>query len=305
MAAKKKSKGGALANDPKKKTQQTTNANSMVAPSNVRGKDRAKWYADRGLSGANTPISPVTTNPVETGPTVETVENTANQGMQQYMDQMQSQGAFNPGSFDQLQRQAQDSVMNNFNRQMQPQFDREQANFRQRMAEQGIMAGTEGYNTQLEQLTQSQNNARQSAVDQSFATGLGAQNQAFGQASTQYQMPAQMLGAYAPFYGGQVQQGMQTNQQGFLGSQAEMDRQHQEDMQRQQFGFQTRLQQSAPRGGGGMSYDQQLGLQNNAFYNNMALNGFNSTGGQMPTIGNGIAGGVAQGVGAMVGGLLR
>jgi len=304
MAAKKVAKG-ALGTDPKKKTQ--TSRNPLIAPGNLHGDARKKWQADHGVGAGGVPLQQAPAPQGPTGPTMDTVENTANQGMQTYMDQMQQQGAFNPGDFSAMQQQAQDSVMNNFNRQMQPQFDKQLSDFRQRMAEQGVMPGTEGYNQQEQQLMQSQNNARQSAVDQSFATGLGAQNQAFGQAATQYQMPAQMLGAYAPFYAGQAQQGLQTNQQGFLGNQAELDRQFQQDQAQRNFGYQQSLQQSAPRGGGssGLSYDQQLGIVDRNFYNNMIMQGLQNTGRTQGSTGNGFANGVATGTGAMIGSMMR
>jgi hypothetical protein len=94
-------------------------------------------------------------------------------------------------TFAQYAQKAQQSVMDQFNRSQEPQFAREDADFQQRMAEQGIDPNSGRYKTEYQNLQQAHNNARQNAMDQAYTTGLGAQQQAFNQNYNAQQLPAE------------------------------------------------------------------------------------------------------------------
>lgn len=262
------------------------------------------------------------------------VNDQSNQLMNQYMQQMQQQGQFNPNGlpslnqdYSQMRQQAEQRVMESFERQMGPVFQQQQAAFDQQMADRGIPMGSELYEREKKNLLDAQQGQRQNAMSQAFQMGASEQAQAFGQASqannqmfgqqlTQYQLPASQLGVLAPFYGGQNQANMQQGQQQFIGGQNAMDREFQKELAALQAKYQMnqlkfQAAHPGPTGGGGgggaLSYDQRLGLLDREFYNNLALQGMQLGQGLPPQpnqVVNGIAQGVAQGgTAAVIGGL--
>lgn len=248
-----------------------------------------------------TPVQTQQTPAGEQPATYESVNQNALGGMDMYMDQMQQNGAFNPGTFDDQFNKAYDTTMNRFERRMNPQFSQQREDFDQRMAERGISAGNEAYNREFQNFQQSQEDARLNAMDQAYNTGMAAQNQAYGQAANTYQMPAQMLGAYSPFYAGQTNQMMQNDAQA-----------HELDAMKRQFGYNMKLQAAAPRGGGGggggMSMADRFALMDREMYNQMVMQGMQNTqGGQQQgnPYTNGILNGVATGTTAAIGSMLK
>ena len=234
-------------------------------------------------------------------PGFQNVTNSSNDYLQGVFGQLQGQGQFNPGSFQDTRQQATDVAMNEFNRLNQGRFSQEDAAFEEQMTAQGIDPTSEKFRNLNSERMLNRNSAIQGAQNNAFQMGQGEQAQAFGQASSKYQMPLQQLQAASPYYGYQAQS-----------SENALDRQHQVGMQQGGFDFQKELaalqqkyslQQIAatPRGGGGgggLSFDQQMALQNNAidknYYNNLILSGVQA--GNQPQRG-GVAQGVAQGVG--------
>lgn len=89
-------------------------------------------------------------------------------------------------------------------RRLQPLQERESKALDTQLANQGIMPGSEAYNNAKTQLAQAQNDQRTSAVVGGFNTGLAANQQAYGQALTNYQLPLatmnQFRTATAPSY---------------------------------------------------------------------------------------------------------
>jgi len=77
--------------------------------------------------------------------------------------------------------QAQASVMDQFNRQMDPQFARQNQDFQQQMMSQGIDPNSDAYKLQYEAMQRSQNDARLSAQSQAYQLGMQSQQQGFGQ----------------------------------------------------------------------------------------------------------------------------
>lgn len=309
MAAK-----GALGTDPKFITANSTaglqqqQANLQKEIQRRGGAGKAPQFAQRlqQVNQAMTTMQAPTTQapPVDPGFTAAT--GAANNGLMSAFGQMSAQGAFNPGSFEDLQKQGYNSAMNSFDTSMNPQFQQQKSEFDQRMAEMGVAPGTESYDAQYKNMMGSQNTARQQAMDSAFGQGLNAEGQAFNQAATQYQMPAQNVAALSPFYQAQNQGAMQGQAQNFQAGQSGLDRSFQQQMaaiqqkyNMQQLNFQAshRAGGGGGGGGGGLTLQDQMALQNNAFYNNLALTAAaNGQGPPLPSAGNGFATGVAQGV---------
>jgi hypothetical protein len=84
------------------------------------------------------------------------------------------------GFTDQLEA-ARQSVMGEFERTMAPEFQRQDAEFQQRMAEQGIDPNSGAYQAQFRAIKESQNNARNQAQSQAFQLGSQYQQQGYEQ----------------------------------------------------------------------------------------------------------------------------
>lgn len=84
---------------------------------------------------------------------------------------------------------ARQNVMDQFERTMGPQFQREQADFQQRMAEQGIDPNSGAYQAQYKAMMDSQNAQRMNAQSEAFKLGAGYQQQGFEQAITGQKLP--------------------------------------------------------------------------------------------------------------------
>lgn len=88
---------------------------------------------------------------------------------------------------------AYNNVMDQFNRTMQPEFDRQNAEFNQRMAEQGIDPNSGAYQAQFRALQNSQNEARQNAMSQATQQAYGVQKQGFEQQQSAYLTPFEAM----------------------------------------------------------------------------------------------------------------
>lgn len=188
------------------------------------------------------------------------------QGMQQYLNYMQQQGAFQPGSFQDQMNQAYQNTMSMFDQTTAAQFQREQEDFQQMAAERGLDPNSEAYRSLQQQLSQRQDQARQAAMSQAQQNAYAVQSQAFGQEKDVYQMPATMLGQFAPFYGQMGEDTRQTNLLGFQGQQNALDRANQIRL--------ANIQAQASRGGGGggLTVEDYSRLQQEQAALNMASN---------------------------------
>lgn len=90
-----------------------------------------------------------------------------------------------------------DAVYNEQKRHLDPQFQAQEADFRQRMVNQGIQEGTPAFDKAYANFERSRNDAYSSARNQSLAQALGAQGQFFGQnlANSQMGLQASMANA--------------------------------------------------------------------------------------------------------------
>lgn len=264
------------------------------------------------------------TNPNQAGYNQNT--GLANQYLGSVFDQLQGQGQFNPQGLPDLTRdysadrqRAEQSVMDSFNRNMQPQFDRQNEQFRQQMAEQGIDEGSEKYKNMYGDMMQSQNNARQNAFNQAFQLGqseqaqgfgqaLSANNQMWGQQYNQYQMPLGQLNAMTPYYQQQGNQMTNTQNLDWQAQQAQLNRQHDFDLAKQQFKYQMQMPRGGGGGGGGgggsapmwaqYGFSSPLQYDQYKFNQQMLLqNPYAQQQPQYPSAGNSAVNGFAQGAG--------
>lgn len=218
------------------------------------------------------------------------------QGMQNFIEQMQQQGAFNPGSFQDQMNQAYGNVMQQFEQSTGAQFAKQNRDFEQMAAERGLDPAGEAYRSMRAELGQQQDMARQAAMNQAWAAAQNAQAQGFGQAATQYQMPGQMLGAFAQFYGQMGEDVRQQQQFGFQGQQNALDRQTQERLANIQ---------ARSAGAGSLSLQDRMALLDRETANQMALNMSQGGGGTQPSQGGGFDQGLAQGVGLAIPGVVQ
>jgi hypothetical protein len=221
-----------------------------------------------------------------------------------------------------MRQAAEQNAMQSFERNMGPQFQREESEFRQRMAEQGVPETSESYRQQYNDMKNAQGSARQNAMSQAFQLGQGEQAQAYGQQAQnyqlglsgrdqqfnqgiqQYRLPMEQLNAMSPVYG-QMSQNQQFGQRmNFDQQQAELDRQHQEQMAMQGYKYDRNLMKLQsrlnPRGGGGGGGG---GTQANPFdrgFDAMIMQQFANQGQQQqqqyPGFGGGFSGGLGQGI---------
>lgn len=171
---------------------------------------------------------------------------------------------------------ARQNVMGQFERTMGPEFQRQQMELRQRLAEQGIDPNSGAYQAQMKALNDAQSNARQNAMTEAFTQGAGYQQQGFTQDITGRMLPFQI-----------AQLGARPWELGFAArteaQQKELDRQAQERI--------------AKSGGGAAITAAQIQAQ--AARDAAAIQGMSQYQTQpKPSIGSGFAAGLGTGAGA-------
>lgn len=88
------------------------------------------------------------------------------------------------GNFDQFG----DAVYNDATRHLDPQWQQQEAQFRQQMVNQGLTQGSEAYNHAWDDFSRARNDAYGSARNSSLAQALAAQQQFFGQNLSQSEL---------------------------------------------------------------------------------------------------------------------
>lgn len=221
------------------------------------------------------------------------------------------------GDFNQWKQQQTDDAYNMFLSRFEPQFKQQVDDLEQQLQNRGIPVGSPLYNQQLAQLQQQQNDARQSALVN--AQGIAGQNaaqffnigqQARGNALSEGLLARNMpLSEYSALYGAQSGLGRQYADYGM-----------QRGLQQQQADLQLRNAQQAPRGGGGQEVWQQYGFSSPIEYD--AYKTYLAQQQQMwafqndpryrqprqpsygAQLGGAVLGGLSQGLGSYLGGLL-
>jgi hypothetical protein len=144
-------------------------------------------------------------------------------GMQNY-DPNNPYAGMSEQGFQSQMDQARQNVMNEFERSMGPQFEREEQGFRQRMAEQGIDPNSGAFQVQYQNMKEAQNAARQGAQAQAFQLGAGYQQQVFQQGMEGRRLPLEQLAATTPYF-------TQPYQTGMAGQQADLQRKFEAEQQ--------------------------------------------------------------------------
>ena len=219
-------------------------------------------------------------------------------GVEQFMNIIGQQGAFQPGSYADQMNTARQSVLQQFERTQAPEFQRQQADFAQMAAERGLDPNGAAYKTLQQQLTQRQDAAREGAMLAAEQAAQGVQAQAFGQQLQGYQAPAAMLGAFAPFYG-QFGQRLTEQEQQELAKQ-----QMAQDWQKAQLAAQTGLQQAKIGQFGQLSPEQQFEMQRQQYGFMAGLKQLPGELPQQPSTGSSVVSGLGGGIGAGISSLL-
>lgn len=178
----------AMARDPKNKPNQNQPGENGRKPGNRRAsinrgpstpEQREAQFRKKGAAGQ--------TKELRTD--VGALANNAMYNAQQFDPNRPFVGYEQP--FSQEMNRARESVMGEFNRTMEPEFQRQDAEFNQRMLEQGIDPNSGAYQNQYRAMKESQNQARQSAMANAFQLGSSYQQQGFEQGVQAQMLPFQ------------------------------------------------------------------------------------------------------------------
>lgn len=134
-------------------------------------------------------------------------------------NKFESQGDFNPQNLPEIpgvkdgfsadRQRVEDSIVQNFDRRMQPQFQKEEAALRQRLAAEGVPEGSEQERRAIENLRRTQGDQRMDAIDRSIQTSgaeqsrmfnlaSGARNQLHDEQLQRYKLPGERLTIMQP-----------------------------------------------------------------------------------------------------------
>lgn len=199
-------------------------------------------------------------------------------GYAQGFDPRTMQSQYEPIYSQEMER-ARQNVMGQFERQMAPEFQRQQEQFQQMAAERGLDPNSVAYKTQLQQLNERQDAARQQAVSQAETAAQGVQQSMFSQAGQMAMMPGQIAGQFQDPYKLNFAQMLEQQKMAFEARQAELERQN-------------RLQIARTQGSGSQGptpYDKYM--------EQMILNGYDNSPQPNPFAGfaQGFTGGFGQG----------
>lgn len=219
---------------------------------------------------------------------VTNVQTETGQNVMDYLKQLQAQGAFNPGEYEDTYNQAYQNVMGQFNLQNQQAFQQQNQQIEQMIAERGVdPTGRQAQNLR-EQLYKQQDQARQQAMYQAENMGRQLQQQRFERDLQTYQVPGQMLGALGSYFGGQLGSVEAERQRQFEAEQAKLQRQASKEIARS--------------GGGGADpfalMEAEYRYKRDLLYDQAALSGQQNG---APNPYNAAAAGFAQGIGMGLG----
>ena len=120
-------------------------------------------------------------------------------GYAQQFDPATMQSQYDPIYSQEMER-ARQNVMGQFERQMGPEFQRQQEQFQQMAAERGLDPNSVAYKTQLQQLNERQDAARQQAMSGAESAAQGVQSQMYQQATGLSLLPGQIAGQFMTPY---------------------------------------------------------------------------------------------------------
>jgi hypothetical protein len=218
---------------------------------------------------------------------VAAVGQEVTQSVQDFLNQAQSQGAFNPGEYDDLYQSAFQNVMDNFEIENSEQFRDDELQLEQMIAERGLDPMGAGAAKMRDQMYKSQDRARQQAMLTAEQAGRALQGQRFDQELARYNVPIDQAAKLGSFFGVQSAAVEQEKQRQWEANQAKLERQ---------------ARASMARGGGGGGPDPfalmaaEYGYKRDLLYDQAALQAAQE--GKSPSAWNQAIGGFATGVGA-------
>jgi len=152
-------------------------------------------------------------------------------GYAQQFDPATMQSQYDPIYSQEMER-ARQNVMGQFERQMGPEFQRQQEQFQQMAAERGLDPNSVAYKTQLQQLNERQDAARQQAMSSAESAAQGVQSQMYQQATGLSLLPGQIAGQFMTPYESQQKLLLLQAQQKYEAEQARLERQSREQIAR-------------------------------------------------------------------------
>jgi len=158
-------------------------------------------------------------------------------GYAQQFDPATMQSQYDPIYSQEMER-ARQNVMGQFERQMAPEFQRQQEQFQQMAAERGLDPNSVAYKTQLQQLNERQDAARQQAMSSAETAAQGVQQSMFSQAGQMAMMPGQIASQFQDPYKLNFAQMLEQQKMAFEARQAELERQNRLQIARTQGGSQ-------------------------------------------------------------------
>ena len=131
-------------------------------------------------------------------------KNLLNAGGQMQGPDYSGLNQLNPGGYTENRNQATQTAQNYFNKQLDNRFQKSDQDFAQKMANQGIDAGSAAYARNKELYDKEKNNAYQDAAFQAYQAGGLEQQQAFNQGFQTRQQGANEIASKANFGLGQL-----------------------------------------------------------------------------------------------------
>jgi len=152
-------------------------------------------------------------------------------GYAQGFDPANMQSQYDPIYSQEMER-ARQNVMGQFERQMAPEFQRQQEQFQQMAAERGLDPNSVAYKTQLQHRNERQDAARQQAMSSAEQAAQGVQSQMYQQATGLSLLPGQIAGQYMTPYEYQQKMLQLQSQQKYESEEARRERESRERIAR-------------------------------------------------------------------------
>jgi hypothetical protein len=250
----------------------------------------AKAETPAGPTGAQDPTA---FNRQTAGQQVGNVQTEVGQNMMDYLGQLQSQGAFNPGDYQADYQQAYQNVYDQFEAQNARQFGLEAENVEEMIIQRGLDPAGRQAERLRTQMAENQGGLRRQAQLAAEQAGRAVEQQRFERELTTYNVPTQQIAALSGLFSGQVGSVEADRQRQFENEQGRLAREQAMKI--------AEMQKKAGGGGGADPFAlmaAEYGYKRDLMFDQAALQGQQNKG-QNPL--NSAAAGFSQGFGAGLG----
>lgn len=238
---------------------------------------------------------PTAFNRQTAGQQVGNVQTEVGQNMMGYLQQLQQQGAFNPGDYTQDYQDAYNNVYNQFEAQNARTFGEQAQNVEEMIVQRGLDPAGKQAERLRTQMAEDQGSLRRQAQLAAEQAGRAVEQQRFERELTTYNVPTQQIAALSGLFSGQVGSVEAERQRQFEGEQGKLTREQAMKI--------AEMNKKAAGGGGGADpfalMQAEYEHKRNLLFDQAALQGNQGQGGQNPL--NSAASGFAQGFGAGLG----